>query len=560
MSCEYACGRGVRPGITLAEAVALLDRREVARRHEPGRDVAALWALARWCLRFTPRVAPVMAGGLPSGYGLILDMTGCDRLYGGPHRTVEAVVDGLRRLGLTVRAALAPTRAGAEALSRGDGSAVCLVGSLDELRARLDGLGVAALGLGSSEVDGLNEVGIDRVEQLRRVAREEVVSRFGPGVLRRLDLAWGDRRCEGIEPVRRWEAPEVGLRFAGPTVRYEAVQGAARGLCEGLAERLRHRLRSAATLTLRVERLDGDLRVEVVDHTLTLSRPSRDGKHLWAMLRPHVERLHLGHGVEALTLRARQAPRVGHTQLGPRDGRVEDAALAEAEAGLVDVLSARLGPHRVVRPVAVATHVPEAALRWVAAVEQEEGTEAWRHGGTKQEPPEADSPFTPPPCPRAFVPSCLPASRPTWLLDPMEPARVLLLNPEGPVLSLDWRGTNRRLAESIGPERIAPRWWKSPARRVVVRGASADRSSGHPGTGGGTTSPEPPHREAGTLLSPGGEPGGGPDESGVVEPLPPLWSDLAARDYYRVQDEVGLWLWVFRRLDSGRWFVHGVWV
>jgi hypothetical protein len=39
-----------------------------------------------------------------------------------------------------------------------------------------------------------------------------------------------------------------------------------------------------------------------------------------------------------------------------------------------------------------------------------------------------------------------------------------------------------------------------------------------------------------------------------------LWSDLAARDYYRVQDEAGLWLWVFRRLDTGRWFVHGLWV
>ena len=30
-------------------------------------------------------------------------------------------------------------------------------------------------------------------------------------------------------------------------------------------------------------------------------------------------------------------------------------------------------------------------------------------------------------------------------------------------------------------------------------------------------------------------------------------------DYFRIQTEGGQWLWVFRELETGRWFVQGGW-
>ena len=43
--------------------------------------------------------------------------------------------------------------------------------------------------------------------------------------------------------------------------------------------------------------------------------------------------------------------------------------------------------------------------------------------------------------------------------------------------------------------------------------------------------------------------------------LLPWWTDeeSAARDYFRVQDAGGRWLWLFRSSNSGDWFVHGEW-
>ncbi len=72
----------------------------------------------------------------------------------------------------------------------------------------------------------------------------------------------------------------------------------------------------------------------------------------------------------------------------------------------------------------------------------------------------------------------------------------MALHPDGPVRRVRWEGRDHVILTSVGPERIGPEWWKG--------------------------------REA-------------------------------TRDYFRVQDEGGRWLWLFREADGGRWFVHGEW-
>ena len=33
----------------------------------------------------------------------------------------------------------------------------------------------------------------------------------------------------------------------------------------------------------------------------------------------------------------------------------------------------------------------------------------------------------------------------------------------------------------------------------------------------------------------------------------------STRDYFKVQTDRGLWAWLFREIDTDRWFVHGLW-
>lgn len=102
--------------------------------------------------------------------------------------------------------------------------------------------------------------------------------------------------------------------------------------------------------------------------------------------------------------------------------------------------------------------------------------------------------------------------RPPLLLDEPEDATAVALQPDRPPTVLRWRGHERRLTVGIGPERIGEEWWKQGA---TPRGKPIRRSD-----------------------------------------VPEC---LLARDYYRVRDQGGLWLWIYRDLGSGRWFVHGLW-
>ena len=86
--------------------------------------------------------------------------------------------------------------------------------------------------------------------------------------------------------------------------------------------------------------------------------------------------------------------------------------------------------------------------------------------------------------------------RPTHLFQHAAAARVVSLSPDGPVSRVDWAGGTHDVAHCIGPERLRGEWWEN--ERVL-------------------------------------------------------------RDYFKVQDRHGLWLWVYRDLRAPGWYVHGMW-
>lgn len=461
-ACPRSQRAGVRAGLSLAHARVLLAgwTPHVEEEDRAG-DENALRALARWAAR---RWSPIV--GMDGVDGLLLDTTGCDHLFGGEEGLVGSVRRGVRGLGLTPRIALASTIGAAWAVARfadlpGHARDAGIIAPGTERQA-IAPLPTPALRLDPDAVDSLAEVGIERVGQVLDVARGALPSRYGPELLHRIDQALG-QAYEGIERVGEEGAIEAWRELAGGTTRLESVEGVVRLLLEEIVGTLAARESALRGLDATFERLGGEAR----RLSIRVAQPTRDAKHLWSLLRPHVERLDMGCGVERASLRVVGCVRVAHRQ-GSLAG--DDAWRSDREVGaLLDTLASRLGRERLFRVEPEPRHHPERSFRCVPADEGD---------------------------PRA-APACSPPGpRPSRLIDPPAPAQAVALSPDGPILRLRWARHEHQIRASVGPERIGPQWW---------------------------TAREP------------------------------------TRDYYRVQDERGRWLWVFRELDSSRWFVHGEW-
>jgi len=417
--CDRARAGGVRLGMPAGEARALFAPEQVrALDDDPARTAAALERLARWAWRF----APVVAVDPPDG--LLVDVTGCERVSRGERNLVRQTMRDVGRLGITGRAAIAPTFGCARALARfaaHRGSIVPDGGQRDALA----GLPVAALGIGFDIVDALAEVGVERLGQVMDLPRSGLASRFGEEVLLRLDRALG-QAIETIEPVRL-EARCIATReFDGAATQIEAIERTARALLDDVCAQLARRERGARRLDLELLRLDAS----PVRRHVTLGRPTCDAKRLWSLLGARVERVNLGFGVERVTLAATRTGSIAHEQRRmPGAGRDLDGERALAET--LDAMANRLGAQRVARIEAAESHLPERAFRLRPAMED-------------------------PARERARI---APAARPTVMLDRPAPAEVICLTPDGPVVSLRWREGAGRIVASEGPERIGDEWW-----------------------------------------------------------------------------------------------------
>jgi protein ImuB len=233
--------------------------------------------------------------------------------------------------------------------------------------------------------------------------------------------------------------------------------------------------------------------------TVGVYRATASVRHLLELVQLQLENQQLRAPVETITVAALETARLAVEQHALFDeaqrGSVRDLA------ALVDRLATRVGSENVVRPVRVANPQPEAAFRYVSLV----ATGKPRRRGKTVEP--APSP-----------PDC-DAPRPLTL-EPPQPLTPVCAAMEGPPVRFVWRGEEYRVVQAWGPERIEAGWWRVSRR---TPGANAYGS---------------PERLLARRASEGG-------------PAP------TRRDYYRVETERGIHLWLFRERTTGRWFCHG---
>lgn len=422
--CRCAAVAGIMEGMDLAHARSLLRAGTVmhVEPHQPGREAAALHAMACWALRFSPLAAPDPPDGLA------IDITGTQRLHRGESRLIRTVTAAAGRLGFHARAAIASTFACAWGMARFAANDLSLVPPGGEREALAD-LPVAALGVDENTVGALREIGITHIAHVLDLPRASIAARFSPVLLERLNQALG-RAKEQIKPVRPMPPPRAELLLDGPTDRWESIEAAARHVLDDLAGQLARCGRGVRLLDLQLISPHADAqRIEI-----RLSRPSASARHLWSLMRSRLERLDLGQGVEGIILTASRTAHLRHEQtINPSLDERTDHATEAAWGELVDTLATRLGAQNIVRIAPVESHLPERTFIEMSIMEK-----ALRGSG-------------------ALVTT---VDHPTILLPRPESVQVMALTPDGPVLNVGWRGRRWRVIACVGPERIGAEWWR----------------------------------------------------------------------------------------------------
>jgi len=395
---------GVHPGMTVSAAWVRAPQLRVRMRH-PADEQSALEGIAAWMCRFTPRVS------IESTQGVLAEVEGSLRLFGGLAALSTRVRTGLRDLGFGTRLASAPTATGAWWLARAGEER--LIGPDTGLEVALDSVPASIVCETQDARRLLQALGIDTVGALRALPRAALARRFGPGMAQALDRAFG------LAPdLRRFFAPplrfSVRLEMPAEVTHAEGVLFAARRLLLQLEGVLAAHQAGVRGFELVLDyRRAAPGRIEV-----RLASPGRDANRFLQLLRERLAVFKLAAPVEAIRIRAGAFIPFG----GRVTGLFQDARIdSEAWGQLVERLQARLGSD---------------AVHGIGICEDHRPERAWRRLVPEQAPARG---------------TLAPGPRPLWLL---EPPRLL-----DEVAGVPHARECGALELLIGPERIEAGWW-----------------------------------------------------------------------------------------------------
>jgi protein ImuB len=449
-----ASALGLYVGQALADARAIHPALHVSEA-EPAEDARTLDAIAAWCERFTPIVV------IDAPDGLFLDVTGCGHLFGGDVALRDELVTRLTAQGFACRAALGATPGAAWGLARFEPSPPLRGGGLEALS-------IEALRLDDDAAALLRRLGLKTVGQLIEAPRSAFTARAGQRAMLRLDQALG-RASEALSP-RRPAPPVFALRrFLEPLFSVETILVVTQDLCADVVELLDRRGAGARACALHLFGVDGRDRVIEIG----LSQPERAPQRLLRLFREKLDRaaenFDAEFGIEAARLDVVQMERTNGANAA-LVADIADRAGDEDVAGMVDVLSARLGAKRVLRAQLLAAHQPERAGGWEAALAASfplpltgEVIAKRSVGGAGPSPLRRLAALA------ATSPVNGGGNRPLSLFASPQRIDAIATVPDGPPIRFRWRRVLREVVRAEGPERIAGDWLKCEPTRDFYR-------------------------------------------------------------------------------------------
>jgi protein ImuB len=348
--CERAEHWGVRPGMSLAAALALVPHLET-RSRDLQREKQLLERLAAQAQRFTPRVSLVPPDAL------VLEVKGSLHLFGGTEGLCRALENECRAAGVQPRLSLAPVPLAALAAARSGKTFV--ITQPAHLVGPVSALSLVTLRWPSEVLQRLRQIGVYTIGEALRLPRAGFARRFGKAQLAMLDRLTG-RDADLRASFRMRERFRRRHELLYELEHHAAILGTLEPLVHELGEFLKAR-------QCGITRLDCLLQhrhAPVTRCVLKLAAPAASATHLVKLLGERLAVLTLPEPVRAFELRSgwlvSRAPAAESLwQPGEHGGGANPES-----AELIEHLRARLGHEAVYGTQVLASHRPESA--WVA--------------------------------------------------------------------------------------------------------------------------------------------------------------------------------------------------
>jgi protein ImuB len=376
-------------------------------------------------------------------------------------------------------------------------------------------LPVEGLRLEEEIVAVLRHLGIDTIGGLEKLPRDALPARFGEKLVRRVDQLYG-RAIEPLTPLPFCKPIRAAIDFDGVVGAPEALWEAMRQLLGQVVGELVKRGCGAKTVEAAFVLPEG----EPIRKTIQLSSASRDAGTLFNLLRCAMEMLipatsrqqrkrrafdpvrrrvvrYVPEGFVGLRLEVPGFERLSEEQVSLLE---QEALDADRELSrLIERLRVKLGERVVTRAACVEGHLPE--MGWRLDLSPSPGTPGEGRGGGCSSIVNRKSQTKTAPTltlPRSTGRGDQKSHRPLHLLQTPVEVRVMVSpshDRDGRPVAFVYEGKTHAVPFAVGPERLCGPWWLGRHK---------------------------------------------------------------TRDYFDAADETGERFWLFRVLETGKWYLHGM--
>jgi len=374
----------------------------------------------------SPDKIPVEESIIPLYFGLIIDLTGTEKLHGGTHSLFNIIREEFSNFGLSTQLGLAPTIGAAWALSRQYEEFICE--EPGRIREMLAPLPPHLLRLPLSVELELLELGIENIAQLISIKRALIPGRSGPLIAKRISSALGEVD-EVLRVLSLKPPPVISKQFENSISNKETLQKVLSLLLDKLIQKCEDELVSCRSFIFILT--PEDKAAPQIYKEIVLNRATLDNKSATTLLHVLVESLPEGK-IKAISIKGSEPQRAQKVQSDFLE-RADKFLLESSLSELLNTLILRLGRDNIKIAELNESFVPENSYSLIPFEWSE--LKSLNNLG-------------------------LSFDRPSHIFNEPEPIDAISLMPDKPPSQVRWRGENLKIIYGLGPERIAEEWWR----------------------------------------------------------------------------------------------------